>query len=49
MKRLTREQKIERVVEATTKTIEKMVKDGKSAEEISQYNIIQLNIIANIK
>lgn len=49
MKKLTREQKIERILEVALKQVEQMVLEGASSEQIALFNQSQLEVILKIK
>jgi GTP1/Obg family GTP-binding protein len=48
MKELTRVEKIKRVQEATLKEVEKMVKEGRSSEEIARFQSSMMQTICDI-
>lgn len=49
MNELTREQKIERVMEAGLEQIKKMVAEGAPSEQIALFNQAQLEVILKIQ
>ncbi|MEH7114532.1 hypothetical protein V7124_19525 [Neobacillus niacini] len=49
MNELTREQKIERILEVALNQVKKMVEDGEPIERITRFNQSQLELIALIK
>lgn len=49
MNELTREQKIERILEAGLEQVKKMVAEGTPTEKIALFNQNQLEAIAKIK